>query len=289
MATDTVVETDNEKLALFSTEISDLIDTETVQLPMLSGVATELMTLSNDADVDIKKFSDLIHGDQTLASHILRVTNSAAYAGSSTIVSLQQAITRLGMKLVTEIVLAISIQKDVFNVAGFEEEIKKILNHALVSGLYGKEIARMKRHNVECQFMCGLLHTVGRSAVLGLVAEAKKNLSIPISAESANELVEKFETMVGAKVATQWKLPQQVSNSIKHYKNYVQATEFQKEISMTYLSGLLATWLLDSESISENSIKENPVFILLNYYPEEIQNLIDKRDKVHELFSAMTI
>ena len=53
-----------------------------------------------------------------MASHIMRIANSAIHGGGDQIVYLQQAVARLGMNLLGDIPIAPSLQGDLFKEPG---------------------------------------------------------------------------------------------------------------------------------------------------------------------------
>lgn len=69
-------------------------------LPVLSTVVAEVVQLTQSSDSNAAQLSALIHRDQTLAGHVLRLANSPLYLPSIPIVSLQQAISRLGYRVI---------------------------------------------------------------------------------------------------------------------------------------------------------------------------------------------
>ena len=79
--------------------LEERLNSSNLELPVMPRVASKVFTLTNDPKSEVSDLSKLIHSDQSIASHVLRIANSAAYGGGEQIVSLQQAVTRLGMKL----------------------------------------------------------------------------------------------------------------------------------------------------------------------------------------------
>ena len=77
--------------------LQERLATGTLDVPMLPDVVLQIMNLTFSERTDTRQLADLIHRDQALASHILRVANSPAYKPQTPIVSLQQAITRFGI------------------------------------------------------------------------------------------------------------------------------------------------------------------------------------------------
>src|SRR5215468_894330 len=89
---------------------------EGLKLPLMPRVATQLLSMARDADCDAGKLSRLIHQDPALAGQVLRIANSPAYLPRTPIVSLQQAVTRLGFSALIEIAVAASLQSGTFRV-----------------------------------------------------------------------------------------------------------------------------------------------------------------------------
>ena len=68
--------------------------------------------------------------------------NSAAYAGQIPCSSLQQAVSRLGMQLITEIAMAVSVRSRMFGNAVCADLLAMLWKHSVLTGFYTKEIAR---------------------------------------------------------------------------------------------------------------------------------------------------
>ncbi len=106
--------------------VGDRIASGRLDLPLLHDVAFEVLGLTTSWDADAQRMAGIIHRDQALATHVLRVANSPAYASRDPILSLQQAITRLGFQALRDIVIAISVRAKVFSFGGFESEARAL-------------------------------------------------------------------------------------------------------------------------------------------------------------------
>ena len=282
-------EQDLATLELFSTEISDLIDSKSLKLPVLPEIPSRVLAMTTNPEMSISDLSDLIHKDQALAGHVLRISNSAAYAGSRQIASLTQAIARLGARLVGDIAFSISLQSEVFHIKGFEKTVERLWKQALAAGLFGKEIARVRRKNVEGQYLCGLLHTVGKPVILQAAIGLQDSLDAQLDLETADILMEDFHASVGSILTFSWGLPDQVSKACLYYLNYEDAPTYKQEIIATYLSNRLAGMLDPEFPIDRNELAQDPAFQEINLYPEDVERLLDKKDQVQEMLMAMTI
>lgn len=281
-------ESDSKKeFALFKEELNRVIESGDITLPVLPEVAGKVISLSNNEDVSIQELSDLIHKDQLIAGHVLKTANSAAYGGVRNITSLQQAASRLGVKLLAEISIAVSLQSNVFVVRGYKDIIKSLWNHSLASALFGKEIARLKKLNAEGMFITGLLHSIGMPVVLQSVHKISKREDIKLSDRNINLLIKEFHLRLTKAIMTQWDLPDIIKISTEYYLNYLNAPKYANECAMTYLANRLAIWIYDDNYISEEKILKNPVNLFLNLYPDEVQSLLEKKDEILEQVSGV--
>ena len=277
------------ELDAFCTALSDLIDQKELQLPVLPEIPSKVLTMTTSPDMDIAELSALIHQDQALAGHVLRVSNSAAYGGSRQIASLTQAITRLGARLVGDIAFGISLQSDVFQIKGFEDIVRQLWRHAFASGLFGKEIARIRRRNIEGHYLCGLLHGIGKPVILQACIGLQQELNTTLSKPVASLLMKDFHASVGSILTFSWGLPDLVSKTCLYYQNYSEAPMFKDEAIATYLAGKMASHLIDPANQSEEALREDPAFHALNLYPEDVDLLFEKTESISEIIAAMAI
>ena len=269
--------------------LSDLVDRKALKLPVLPEIPARVLAMTTNPEMNIAELSALIHRDQALAGHVLRVSNSAAYAGSRQIASLTQAITRLGARLVGDIAFSISLQTDIFRIEGYEDVVRRLWQHALASGLFGKEIARMRRRNIEGQYLCGLLHAIGKPVILQAAIDLQDRVGAPLDRSTALELMERFHASIGSMLTFTWGLPDIVSKTCLYYMDYAEAPAYRDETIATYLSGLLARMLLEPEQYPAESVGQDPAFQALNLYPDDVQQLLDASEAISETLAVMTL
>jgi putative nucleotidyltransferase with HDIG domain len=268
--------------------VAHRLATGQLSLPMLPRVASQVVALVGSPTTDANRLSELIHRDPALAGQVLRIANSPAYMPRMPIVSLQQAVSRLGLNVVSEIAFAASLQSGVFRVPGYETVLNLLWRHALASGAFAKEIARVRRLNVESAFLCGLLHSVGKPALLQLVNDIAKTNSMRVGPITLLALLDDLHTIVGVRIAEQWGLPKPVAASIEHAASYAQAGGFRQEAMITFLADRLATYALEPARLGgDEGFRNTPVLADLNLYPDDVTGLLARREKVLELVAAM--
>lgn len=260
-----------------------------LELPLLPQVASRVMALTSDPAADAAKLSSLIHQDQALAAHVLRIANSPAYMPRSPVVSLQHAVAMLGINLLSEIAFTASLKAGAFQVPGHEDEVKQLWRHSLASGAFAKEVARARRVNVESAFLCGLLHAIGKPVVLRTAAVIAQKQNILADKPMLRMLMNGYHSRVGCLIADKWSLPKQVAEAIQYYSDYDHAVSFRQECLLTYVADRLATHLLTPDDMPEDSLRDHPVFAELNLYPNDIDQLVACRDKVLAVVNAMNL
>jgi HD-like signal output (HDOD) protein len=263
------------------------IDKDRIDLPVLPQVAGKVMALTNDPAADAARLSALIHQDQALAAHVLRIANSPAYMPRTPIASLQHAVAMLGVNQLSEIAVTISLKSGTVKIPGHEADVRQLWRHALASGAYAKEIARMRRYNVESAYLCGLLHAVGKPVVLKTVTSIAGEMHIPLDSSAIIAFLDGYHSRVGSLIATEWALPPQVADAITYYGLYEQAPSHRQEAMMTCLADRLATYILVPDSFDDTTLREHGVFADLNLYPNDIDALLSLKEKVVNLVDTM--
>ncbi|GKS58678.1 hypothetical protein YTPLAS18_22050 [Nitrospira sp.] len=289
MPSQTAKEMTAEVRQSFAQALEERVANGTVQLPLLPRVATQVLSLVNDPNSDAAKFAALIHQDQALAAHVLRIANSPAYMPKVPIVSLQHAVSMLGINLLSEIAFTVSLKAGTFQAPGFEQDLEVMWWHAVASGAYAKEVAKLKRHNLESAYICGLLHAIGKPIVLNICVKLGKELGVTLDQGSMKSLVEDHHVQVGLLVGEKWALPAQVREAIAHYQQYDQAQTFKQEVMMATVADRFASFILGLEDMTVDVLYDHPAYADLNLYPKDLAALVSAQDMVKKLVNSMSV
>lgn len=259
------------------TTLKAAIADKRVEVPVLPKTAQKVLELIQDPDSDANQLSTIIQSDPTLSGHVMRVANSSAYSPNSNLVSLQQAIARLGMIEISNIAFSTSLNCKMFNAPGYEQHVKSIWQHALVSALWGKEIARAMRSNVEAAFLCSLLHTIGKPAILQTIADCSDQV---LTETEIVFIYDQFELSYSETVADEWDLPSIIRESIAHYKDFQLAPNDPQLAATVAFSHILANFMLEPEKHEKQVIFDSSALDMLNLYPDEVFSLLDKQELI---------
>lgn len=272
---------DSAKLA---EAIQSRIDSKQLKVPVLPKIAQQVLILTQDPDSSAEALSKLIQGDQSLAAHVMRIANSAAYSPNATMQSLQQATARLGMQTIAEIALAATMNGNLFKVPGYEPYVEDLLKASLATGLWAKEVARLCRKNVESAFLVGLLVDIGRPVVIQTALECAEKTGHVITPDEMQAHEKAFQKSVGSTVISSWDMPRSILKTIELLDNYGSTEDSQTQIVVA--GAALAQATLKGEEFTQ--LCTHPVFAMLNLYQDEVETVFNRKDKVFSALEAMS-
>lgn len=194
------------------------LDGGDLALPPLPAVAQQVLSLVSDEQTSAEALAVLVQRDAGLASTLVRHANTAALGGVVRIVSVQQAVSRLGMRRVAELAVSVSLRSGIGAGSRYRSLLDACWRRSLATGLFAKEIARVLRHNVEVAFLCGLLRGVGRPLALHALSELlgeKARPQTPPAEAAAAEVAEALAAPFASAAVHQWHLPETVAEAIQ--------------------------------------------------------------------------
>jgi len=134
------------------------------QLQMLPELAIQALEVAKDPDCSVKEFTSLIEKDMTLASDMLRMANSMVYSRGVSILSLQQAVVRLGFRQCKNLILASSAASLMTQLTAAEERTRQALwKHSFLTASVASFMNRAMNLGFQGEeFTGGLIHDIGR-------------------------------------------------------------------------------------------------------------------------------
>ena len=196
---------------------------EVRELPSLSAIVTQLLTMLQREDVAMADLMEEIGRDQALAARILRIANSPFYGMSTHIGSLKDAGTMLGVHTLYNIVTAAGIMGHFPPTRDDHFDRISFWRHAIGTGVCARVLARYAALEPELSFTAGLLHDIGKLVMaVYFVDDFSRVLAYRDTHDcllrEAEEAVLGFDhTVIGAHVAQQWKFPNPVVDAIQYH------------------------------------------------------------------------
>jgi putative nucleotidyltransferase with HDIG domain len=191
-------------------------------LPPFPGVALQLLTLIDRDDVEISDIEQVLRMDPALSAKILQVTNSAFYGFRRPIDSLKQAAIMLGTTALKRTALTMALS-GILSGRGRNEALQRCWHHSVAGALIAEELAKMLGEPPDRAYTAGLLHDVGRLALLaaypdqwrGMLEVARRQGIEELAAE--RELFDIDHCAAGRWLAREWGLPDELVDAIANH------------------------------------------------------------------------
>lgn len=217
----TEFEAERSASARLATKLTDLFASPGYSPPHLPGVAMQILELSRRTEVTVGEIVTLLESDPMVAGRVLRIVQSPVYAGRSQITSLRQAVIRLGLNTMRDVVLEDAMNMKMFRSQVYGDWMESVRRHSVLTGHCARAVARAADAPGEYAFMCGLLHDIGMAATLIVLTEEKDP---PPPATIAAALGTTHERASGV-LAGLWRMPPQVASVIGNHHHFEAAGE----------------------------------------------------------------
>jgi putative nucleotidyltransferase with HDIG domain len=199
-------------------------------LPTPPLVFHQIQKVSSDPDVPSSRLAKILSEDPAMSVKVLKLTNSAFYGLSREVVSVQQAVTLVGMEAIKSLVLSASVL-DMFKSKDLDQEYQeRFWRHSLATGLCGRLLAKGLRArgvaDPDSAFSAGLLHDIGKLIVCCFlpdgfhsVKEALERDTTSLEYEVEERVLGYSHAQIGGFLAAEWKLPQTLIDAISSHHN----------------------------------------------------------------------
>lgn len=193
--------------------INERISSNELQLPVFHQTALKLQELLQRDDASIGQIARLITVDQALTSQVLRVANSAFFAGLSKVATIRDAVIRLGTKQVTNVVTLVT-QSTQYRAKSktIHSFMRQLWQHAQGSALGAKWLAERLGYKELAQeaLLAGLLHDIGELFLLKVLDDVLMGEApdLRLSKSVVLEVLDRLHVEQGALLMQQWNLPE---------------------------------------------------------------------------------
>jgi HD-like signal output (HDOD) protein len=185
------------------------------RVPVLPDTATEILRLTQDPGVHIERIVALLEREQAITARLLALANSPMFRGTSAFRSGKDAVIRLGLKTVRDLVMQGVVMSKVFDVQRFIPRMKDLRVHATGVAFAGRTLEAVAGRKNDWAFMAGLMHDLGKPTLLALIADVKNIDAVHQGA--LDELLALRHAAAGAVVAERMNLPAPIVRSIARH------------------------------------------------------------------------
>ena len=230
-------------------ELDDYID-KVKSLPPAPRILPELLALLRQDDVDSDRVVKLIAFDPGITAAVLRLCNSAYFAGASPASGLQEAVTRLGFKQVYQLVAAVSGSKLLGSAQkGYGIDSGELWEHSVVAAVAAQSIAKNCGDDESLAFTATLMHDIGKI----VLAEALEHIYEELVENSQSQQTSLIETEkrllgvqhaeIGGRLLARWNFPANIVSAVWFHHQPAGAQPHEKLAAYVYLGNMIAYFM----------------------------------------------
>lgn len=261
-------------------------------LPTLPVILQKVSREVRNPASDAKKIARIIEDDPAMMARILKVVNSAFYAGVEPVTSIQLAVARIGMTAVGNIAMSTAVFSAFgkSNLADFDRQ--EFWRHSICTGIAAGVLYDRVRSSIPVRIgrdvlhLAGLLHDVGKIVFdqffhSEFMDAIKKGHDAQISLlDSEIEVIGEGHTKVGAWLGWKWNLTDDLREVIRYHHDPEAG-----DPKHWHLTGLVhtANYICNLEKIG-NSGDQMPVYLesVWKKFGLAVGDISDVVDRVNE-------
>jgi signal transduction histidine kinase/HD-like signal output (HDOD) protein len=228
------------------------------RLPAMPQILIKLIEHLQADDLGMQELAALICKDAGMTSKILSVANSSAYHRSGRSIGLEQSLVALGTDMIKTLVISESVFQTFNNFPhSGSTDLRGFWKSSLMAAVLARELARKIEYpHVEEAYLAGLLHNVGR---LALLATAPKEYAFNFNARDDEDLcaVEQRTLQIthseaGAWLIERWHLDSFLADSVLyHHEPSARLEAAHPLIRIVRLAHLLSAHGPQDQAVSE--------------------------------------
>jgi len=198
----------------------EIVDTHlassNARLPVFNATALRIQQEIAKDESDLQLIEKLIVSDQALTAKVLSISNSSFYKGLQQVSTVRNAIVRVGINEVSNIVMLITHESNFRSKDPFVQGImRKLWRHSVACAMGSNWLAKQcGLHSLAHEaFFAGLLHDVGMLFILTVIDDLKHSNEIEIQPSDALlvEAMNTLHTHHGHSLMSHWNLPEKYS------------------------------------------------------------------------------
>lgn len=273
------IETDFEKPD--SRQLNDALN----KISSIPQVVFKIIRMVRDNKCSLQDIASEVKQDQVIAAKLLRICNSAFFSKKMEFDSIDRVLVMLGEKQLLQVVMSAAF-KDFFseNSRGYSQCKGGLFNHALGTALISEKLAEtIQSVPSDVAYTAGLLHDIGKVALDQYMGKAYPFFYRRTQIDNESLFKAEKETFgithdeIGATLAEQWSLPENIIDAIKNHHNPDNSTSDKVLTSIVYLADMLMSRFLvghELERLNPDHLKKS--LLNLGLKAEQFPNLIEK-------------
>jgi HD-like signal output (HDOD) protein len=220
--------------------IAEWLTPTNTAIPVLPALASRVIEVASDPDVSLVQLANLIARDQVLASRLLQLANSAASAAMREIGTIPEAVIRIGVDGVRNMVFTVCFSSRMYDPGIYGEQGRLLIEHGIGTAYVARMVAELADEDEDEAFLYGLLHDIGKLLIMKLAYDYKKRTGTSVPPDELAAGLEQHHANFGGITLKRWGLPLTLEEPIRCHHDYRAATNAPRKAMVAYLANRLS-------------------------------------------------
>ena len=219
-------------------------------LPAAPMVLVRILMIMDDPKAGSQELIEAIEVDPGVTANVLRMCNSSYYAGSRQLSTLQEAVHRLGMRTILQMVTMRESEPLLGGAhEGYGLAPGDLWRHSVSSALACRLLAhRVGYPKASLAFTGGLLHDLGKIALDVFLRKRYQEVRLRVERGATFQDAEKEVFGIehgdlGARIAEMWGFPEALVRAMRYHHKPEEAEGDGDLCSLVHLGDSLSHWL----------------------------------------------
>ena len=203
-------------------QLSLAIERNDLVLPAMPAWAAKVQRMLDDINISAGQIVTAVSGDPAFVAQLIKTANSALYAGKPKVNNINAAVTRLGYKMLRNLIISISMARlSIIGKPALKKYLTEFWDHSREVAATSYILTKSQKHlNPDQAMLAGLIHDIGRLPLL-LHIESK---NLPIDDAAMDTIIRKCSALVGERLLQIWEFPSELVEIPKAHEDIYRET-----------------------------------------------------------------
>ena len=273
----------------FLKQITSDLEHNRVPLPMLPEIAIKIRDVVASPKASNEQMAKIIHADASISTRLLRIANSPLYRGRQHFETVQAAITRLGVKLVKNLVSSLALEQLYQPNAStlVHQELERLWSHNVtVAAISYVLAAKFTRLNPDEAMLGGLIHDIG---ALPILAHAEMFPELLNDQAALRRVVHELHASVGRVILETWHFSPELVACVAEHEQLDRNRSPEADLCDVVMVANLHTHIGTGHPSTKTDWSKVPAFAKLRLEPaQSVAVMTEARKEINAIEALLT-
>lgn len=253
--------------------IQHRIEDGKITLSQLPSTSIAIMELAAKPTAEVEDVVQIIESDPVLSSELLKTANSILYGGRIPTESIRNAVMRIGMRSLRSMILGLSMRSALLREPNVKLFGEKVWRQAFTVASISRSIADRVGFEPERAFLLGLLHDIGKVALLDTLSKELSD-DVRVTPALVGRLFLECHELAGRRMAEIWKLSDELVSVAGQHHDFAANEEHPRSAALVSVAHKMELFLSLGADHEFQALAESAEFEVLGISPQAARELL---------------